>query len=96
MPLYEHMPRRVKMVMQALPPILAVTTIVFVLMFQVNASHTAARRACSAVHQSNVALVHYLGDFVKSGPRAEESKPFLDGLAARYEAVYRDCLNGVT
>lgn len=96
MPLYEHMPRRVKMVVQALPPILAVAAIALVITFSVNANQAAARRACNAVHQSNVALVHYLGGFVKSGPRADESQGFLDGLSAAYEKVYQDCLNGVT
>lgn len=77
------------MVLQAIPPIVAVAVIAFVITFSTNSNQRAARQACVAVHKSNVTLVTYLR------PLLPDDQAFLDGLADNFEKTYQDCLAGV-
>lgn len=76
------------MVLEAIPPVLTILAVALVILLSVNANQQQARRACDAVHRSNVTLVTYLR------PLLPDDQAFLDGLADNFEKTYQDCLAG--
>lgn len=91
--------RRVRNVLAFLGPVVAVLALAGLAGLRINTNTELANQAkangvvaCDAVHASDSSLVKYLRKTFAGSQRADELRPFVDGLASATEAVYRDCL----
>lgn len=102
MPLYAKLPRRVVMVLQAIPPFIAVFVIAAYFVLAHNEAVARDRQnqrsvitACNATYAGGTDLVTAIGTLiVQPGPHHAEAVSAVNSLQAAVDSDYKKCLAG--